>query len=378
MNRSLTIFQVASHARLERGGAIQMFRLACGLRERGHRVICMMNSVSADHGRSQQAKRRFEEAGLDLHFFAMNRIPEMFRFRRMVREMQPQVIHVHREDALRFVYLSTMGMNVPCLVTNRGTTYPPKWRTLERLLIRSKKLRKVIAVAEAVKESLLSQVPLDPEKIDVVYGGVDLNEFDFRRDGKQVRNTLNIAGDCPLVVHVGSLVKKKGVEHLLSGFATLLKSHPTARLILVGDGSKRKVKQFLRDNHLEHAVFVAGMQADVVPFLAAADIVVCAATQGEGLTGSIREALAMKCPVVCTAVSGNPEMVRHTQTGLLVPAGDAEAISQAIAYLIDHPDEAKAMGEAGFAWVKANCDEAIRSAKVEDLYYRVLGRHVSD
>lgn len=372
MAGSLTIFQVASHGSLERGGAVQMFRLARGLAERGHRLLCILNAQNGAGEALQSARRRLEAAGLETDVFAMNRWGGMRRFRMLVKARRPDVIHVHREAALRFVWLATAGMRLPCLVTNRGTVYAPKAKTLERFLIRSRKLHRVLAVSHAVREAVLRQVALPPGKVEVVYGGVYAEEFDIERINTPVRDQYNVHDNQPLIAHCGALVAKKGVPILLDAFRLLLREKPLARLLLIGGGKLGRAREELKQRGLEDKAFLAGPQEDVAPFMAAADVVAIAATRGEGLTGSLREALALSRPVVCTDVAGNGEMIRHMETGLLVPPHDPQALAAALAWMIDHPAEAAAMARAGRAWVLEHCEERVRSARVEQIYRDVL------
>ena len=78
--------------------------------------------------------------------------------------------------------------------------------------------------------------------------------------------------------------------------------------------------------------------------------------------------------VVASAVDGLPEVVAHEQTGLLVPPGDAGALAAAIASLIDDPERAKAMGEAGRRRAASHFSWDCYVAAHEDLFRQVAGR----
>ena len=81
--------------------------------------------------------------------------------------------------------------------------------------------------------------------------------------------------------------------------------------------------------------------------LAATDLTVDASYAGLGLTGTLRESRAMETPVVATAIEGNPELVRHEATGLLVPPRDPSALAEAILRLIADPVLARSLVQAG-------------------------------
>ncbi len=225
----MKILQVATHKRVTRGGAIQMVRLARALQGRGHQVTLVFNkgSQEGEQGITQLRKEGFTVAlfpmdGLNLH--------AMLSFRRFVTEGGFHVIHAHRDPALRFVFFSLMGLDVP-LVAQRGTTYRP--RRLIRWIMKSPRVFWIAAVAYAVKETLVgSEVP--PDKIRVVYldrpllylqtldyeerygHSIDLKTWGFAagplvKDKESFRGTLIEALDHP---ETYSDVRRKMAAHL--------------------------------------------------------------------------------------------------------------------------------------------------------------------
>jgi glycosyltransferase involved in cell wall biosynthesis len=145
----------------------------------------------------------------------------------------------------------------------------------------------------------------------------------------------------------------------------------------VGEGAeKAALETTVRQAGLQPRVFLPGKvgHEDVPAWLAAADIVVLASSS-EGLPNSLVEASACARPVVATKVGGIPEVVLDGETGLLVPKGDAVALAAAIGRLLDDPELARRMGEAGrrhvlarFSWKRhademMNVYESVRSGR---------------
>jgi len=124
---------------------------------------------------------------------------------------------------------------------------------------------------------------------------------------------------------------------------------------------------------LAEAVRFTGPRQDVPQVLAALDVSVSAsATPWEGLSGVMRESLALGRPVVCTDVGGNRELVVDGVTGRLVPPGDASALCGAIAALLADPGAARRLGEAGRELAVAKFSNAARARTMEALYRRLL------
>jgi glycosyltransferase involved in cell wall biosynthesis len=91
----------------------------------------------------------------------------------------------------------------------------------------------------------------------------------------------------------------------------------------------------------------------------------------EGLPIVAIEAAFMKRPLVATQIAGMSEIVIDGETGLLVERGDAEGLAEAIAYLIDNPDQAEAMGQAAAAFVEKNFTLERFGRQHDELYQQV-------
>ncbi|HUG37058.1 MAG TPA: glycosyltransferase, partial [Candidatus Limnocylindrales bacterium] len=124
-------------------------------------------------------------------------------------------------------------------------------------------------------------------------------------------------------------------------------------------------------------VFVWGHREDIPQILAGSDLVVDASYAGLGLTGSIREALAVETPVVATDLEGMPELVVEGETGLLVPPRNPEALAQAILRMLENPARAKAMARSGRKRVEAGFSLAVKIERTEALYRRLLAERAS-
>ena len=113
---------------------------------------------------------------------------------------------------------------------------------------------------------------------------------------------------------------------------------------------------------------------DIPDILAASDVCVDASYAGLGITGALREALAVETPVIGTAIEGNPELIEDGRTGLLVPPRDPRALAAALRRLIDRPDEARAMARAGRDRVVAAFSQRAKIERTEALYRMLLDK----
>jgi glycosyltransferase involved in cell wall biosynthesis len=124
------------------------------------------------------------------------------------------------------------------------------------------------------------------------------------------------------------------------------------RLVIVGDGPQDTAlrEQAAPSSAASHITF-AGQQQDVAPWLQAFDVFALPSTGNEGVPQALMQAMATGLPAVTTTAGAIPELVRDGETGLVVPIGDAGALANAIARLLEEHELAARLGAAGCAHI---------------------------
>jgi glycosyltransferase involved in cell wall biosynthesis len=181
--------------------------------------------------------------------------------------------------------------------------------------------------------------------------GVDIVRFSPGPSG--VRDHLGLSREVPIVGFVGRLTRDKGLPELIEAFESILKAQPDARLLLVGwfDASEDALNDALRARILDHPrIHCTGFVADTAPYYRAMDLMVLP-TWREGFPNVVLEAAATGIPVITTLSTGSRDSVVPEVTGLLIPPGYPEAISEAVLKLLRNPERRRRMGEAARAWV---------------------------
>ncbi|NOZ70090.1 MAG: glycosyltransferase family 4 protein, partial [Deferribacteres bacterium] len=114
---------------------------------------------------------------------------------------------------------------------------------------------------------------------------------------------------------------------------------------------------------------------DIPRLLSIMDIFVHPSGVREGLPLAVAEAMACGIPVIAGDVGGTPEIVKHGETGLLVPPGDIYALAESIAFLVENPEKAREMGMKGRELVEERFSSSLMVSKVESLYGRLMTLH---
>lgn len=204
------------------------------------------------------------------------------------------------------------------------------WKRLlyNRLL---KKAAGVVAISEFVKASVIKGSKVNPQKVNVVYNGVHVEDY-------AGVNSIRPKGSLRLL-YVGRLIEKKGVQVLLEAM-NRLKGQEEITLSVVGDGSYRKtLETYVKDKGLEKTVTFYGEQRDVPAFMQSSDVFVHPAIWEEGFGITLIE--AMSAGLICVAFNRGAlnEIIVNGTTGYLVEEVDADKLSQTILMLLDMTDE---------------------------------------
>lgn len=360
----LRVLQLYPKADYFTGAAIQLRDLAGGLTRRGHRLV-LATRPSEVWGAQARAMGLHHQtlpmtSALDLR--------SAWRLARIVRAHRIQVVHAHKGRARTLALLAGCLTRIPVLVLNRGVSFPLD--PLNRWGYRTRRVTAIVAVCEAIKDQLV-EAGVDPAKIHVIYSGTDLARFHPRVDGGPIRQELGLRGDAFLVTQIG-VRSWRGNDDVIEAMGRVAPRAPQAHLLIVGARRPEPLLAQARRRRLDGRVHVWGYREDVPEILAASDLCVDASWAGLGLTGALREALAVETAVVATALAGNPELVRDRETGLLVPPRDAAGLAAAILRMIEIPTLRQTTARAGRKLVEARFSLAAKLDATEALYRRLV------
>ncbi len=201
--------------------------------------------------------------------------------------------------------------------------------------------------------------------------GVDMERFSPGPSG--VRERLGIPGAAPVVGFVGRLTRDKGVPELIEAFGAILKAEPETHLLLVGwfDAAEDALGGGYRARIESHPrIHCTGYVEDTAPYYRAMDLMVLP-TWREGFPNAVLEAAATGIPVITTIATGSRDSVVPEVTGLLIPPGYPEAISEAVLKLLRDNSRRLRMGKAARAWVQDHYGNE-RVLRLTTLFYENL------
>ncbi len=222
-------------------------------------------------------------------------------------------------------------------------------------------VERIINISDYVGNTIKEMYPQAESKLDTIYSGVDLDRFhpstseEALRIREALRKKYRLTSK-KVILYVGRLSIKKGVDILIRAILELAKNHPDIALVLVGSNwyGQNKVSDYvayLRSlaKRSPAPIITTGFvkPEEVHQWFWTGDIFVCPSQWQEPLARVHYEALASGLPIITTNRGGNPEIIRTTNKLIVESPEDPKSFANKIAVLINDPLLCKQMGEEG-------------------------------
>ena len=330
-NSPLRIAHVADS--MEMGGAEKLTATLCRMqRDRGHTpsVHCLYQVGVL--GEELQAE------GFEVILHCANSFFYLMRcLYKAFKSSRPDVVHCHNATATIMAALPARLAGVQTVIATRhGLVKPPYLLRRElKFAIASRCCDWIVGVCEGTRTNLLAAPFAARDRIIHIYNGAlpaDIRAVPWPKRGFTL-------------LHVGRMAPPKDHATLLRAVALTHMRHPEVQLWMVGDGPLEASLRKLRDElGLKDCVTFFGEQADVSPFLLAADLFVNSSVT-EGLPVSLLEAMSVGLPAVVTDVGGMGEVARLSAAVTLVPSSDPERMAVALCDAMVRRQELPGMGQ---------------------------------
>lgn len=273
---------------------------------------------------------------------------------RLMRRHRPDMVITRGFNAEMLGALAARIARVPMTVVWKHNCGDVKRRHRERVLgpVITRMSDAFLGVAFGQVPYLVNELGIPGAKIRVIHNGVDPAEYspDGRRTARAepVATELGIAPDDDVVGILAVLRTEKDHATFLRAGRLVVDAHPSAKLLVVGDGPLRpELERLAAELGLGDRVVFAGMRSDVDVMLRLIDVAVLSSYTIECFPFAILEAMTAGLPAVCTSIGGLPEMVEDGETGHLVPPRDPRGLAEAILRVLADPERRIAMGDAG-------------------------------
>ena len=352
------------------GGSQFSAELALALRERGHEFLVVTRQDDPD----LLTVDSFH--GIPVHRFPFHQVLSSGSVEKLIG-LRREVIELKRQFAADLVHTTSFGASMvlqidtarahpaPLLVTLLGEENP-QGAARDTVLHRALQAAEwVTSPSQATLDYARGLVPECSPRSSVVRVGSRQAQLHPRP----------IPAADPVLLCLGRLDRVKGFDLALSAFSEVLVRHPSAKLVIAGDGPERTTlaRQAVHLG-IDHAVeFLGWVNASDVPNLINTASILLMPSRADAFPLVGLQAGFMARPVIAADVGGIPELVVHGETGWLVEPDSSGALAQGIEYLLDHWEELESMGLAA----RRRCLDLFSFDRIIDTYNRLYESIVS-
>jgi glycosyltransferase involved in cell wall biosynthesis len=278
-----------------------------------------------------------------------------FALVRRLKDLRLDAIHLQHFLALNKLGLPARLAGVKRVVVTEHSVLDASQSRAGRIRIRLNwRLANAITVVhEGIKKYLCGHLGIPEGRVEVIPIGIETEKY--HRDDRLLRRAALGIGDETVFMFVGRLAPVKNVPGLVAAFlAVQSKSRVRSRLLIVGDGEEAAAVRVLIGGHpCGDRVTLAGEQADVRSYLAAADIFVLN-SHSEGTPRALLEAMAVGLPAICSAVGNIPSMIAGR--GWLTDSSDPLSLVNAMNFVLENPAAVDDAGRRCATYVRENFD----------------------
>ena len=305
------------------------------------------------------------------------RLGALVAFYRLVKFIRVEGIDIVQSYFLKARFIGTLagrlaGAKTVACARDLGWYITPRNSALVKLA--NVFTDRFVANSLSVKDYLIKQEKIMPDKIDVIMNGVDFQKYRpaTPKEREQHKEKLGFSHSHILIGCISKLRAEKGLDYLIQAAVPVCRLHQNVSFIILGDGPKREdlIRQ-AADYGMAEKVIFAGDIKDVLPYLHAFDIAVLSSFANEGLANAILEYMAVGLPVVATIVGGSREQIRDGETGFLVPPGDSQSIANSLTTLITDENLRRAMSNRALQYCREQFSMEKMIRHYEDYYMRL-------
>jgi len=298
----------------------------------------------------------------------------------ILKREKPLILQTHLPVSEYFGLLIGRWVGIPYLVyTFHSSNFLPKrneksfryWARKKLTQVLVKRAQKVIAVSQAIAETVRGMEPDSAIDVRIIPNGIETDRFENISHLGRLKRELGMKPDDPLIASIGSLSPVKNQVMLLTAAVRMIRSYPNLHIILVGDGPLKHLLLEVREKMgLTPYVHFLGLRKDIPEILSESDIFV-STSRWEGLPLSILEAMAAAKPIVATAVPGVLEVLEE-KSGVLIPLDDIDELTKALQTLLEDPQKREELGRMARDRVRAHYALENTVRKWEALYKELI------
>lgn len=334
------------------GIAVYVHELSIALSRMGHNVTILTQYRSESQNIKKSTYMNVKILRIPIsRLRKLDDFQYIHRMRKLIKKLQKEenvdVIHWHtlNKDAKVMRNIRVDGLEV---YTNHLSWF--------RMLYNQKNYKKIYSliknpdyiICPSREIEKMSECLFGVHRTCYLPNGVNLNMFAKHESvNKEIRETYGIPMEDKVILSTNRMEPIKGMQYLIDSIPNILYKHPNTTFLIIGDGSQQnKLMNRVRSQNIDQSkvIFVGRVpNAEIKEWIFVGDVYVQPSLM-EGCSISLIEAMACSKAIVATNIGGNPDIISHKESGLLVEPMSCLKLQEAISYLLEHPKKREELG----------------------------------
>jgi glycosyltransferase involved in cell wall biosynthesis len=309
--------------------------------------------------------------------YSISGLRNLALLKKFMTEKKISLIITYHESSDFYGLVLSRICNIPIISTRRDMGFKTEFHHRLAYMLVGRFFDAVIAVSNAVKKEVIKRRWFPEKKIFTIYNAINMIDYGKAHDGMTLKKKLGIHPESPVVGMVANIHKIKGYPYFLRAACIIHRYKRDVQFLMIGydevtsDFTIATLKQYGKEIGISQNLHFLGGREDVADLISIFDVAVLASLS-EGFSNVILEYMASSKPVVATRVGGNPEIVVHGETGLLVPPADSDALANAILSILEDKETASRFGVAGRRTVEERFSLDVMLRNYETLFEQVI------
>ena len=298
--------------------------------------------------------------------------------RKIIKKYRPDIVYAHSSKAGAITRIADIGLKNKCIYNPHGWAFNMRctgkkrkvYATIEKLAAHF--CQKIICISTYEKESALAKGICKEKKIQVIFNGIDIEEYERHSYISYTRDSLGIPEGAFVVGMVGRLSPQKAPDVFIRVAKKIKESIPNAFFILVGSGEQEsEIINYAKENDLLQHLLITGWVDNPMSYVELFDVAMLL-SRWEGFGLVLPEYMIAKKPIVASRVDAIPDIIADHKNGILVKPDDIESPYHAVMELQRNATLRNRLIENAYSDVHARFDVKRVAKEHEDLFYSII------
>ena len=265
-----------------------------------------------------------------------NDLKVIIEVRRLVKEYTPDIVYAHSSKAGAIARIADIGLKNHCIYNPHGWAFNMRCSAKKKAMytviekMAAPFCDKIICISDAEKQSAFDKKICTKRKLQVIFNGVDIENYEKGVHGAVGRKDLNIPEDAFVVGMVGRMSPQKAPDVFVKMAKKVKDEVPNAHFIIVGNGNQEsEIRKYAEDNGFTDSLHITGWVDNPLSYVELFDVA-CLLSRWEGFGLALPEYMMASKPIVATRVDAIPNIIQDKKNGLLVEVDDAVGASEAV------------------------------------------------